>query len=164
MISDANFIGMSVTLSGVELLRVSTVLQDCADQLSVLGQIMPDIYRSRQVAALCKVLSDENGDVTKKQNGEEQNLKAAGQGQGVGGLSDATRELHMSQKELNRTLDANPHSSNNLAKVQQDRQSVAQVINDALVEVQEKGTFNSLLLAVEQEKRKKAYKLDIVIS
>lgn len=47
---------MPVPLSGVELLRLCTVLQDCAAQLSVLGHIMPDSYRGRPEAD--KVLSD----------------------------------------------------------------------------------------------------------
>ncbi|KAM9453259.1 dynein regulatory complex protein 9-like [Salvelinus alpinus] len=41
---------MPVPLSGVELLSVCTVLQDCAAQLSVLGHIMPDTYRGRPEA------------------------------------------------------------------------------------------------------------------
>ena len=43
---------MSVRLSRVELLRLCTVLQDCVDQLAVLGHVMPDTYKGRPDADL----------------------------------------------------------------------------------------------------------------
>ncbi|XP_064794137.1 dynein regulatory complex protein 9 isoform X3 [Oncorhynchus masou masou] len=153
---------MPVPLSGVELLRLCTVLQDCAAQLSVLGHIMPDTYRGRPEAD--KFVSADIGQVLEQQKGAEQNLKAARQFERESGrLSDATRELHRSQKELNRTLEENPLSPDNLAKVQRDRQFVAHVIADVLAELQERGTFHSLLFAVGEEKRRKANLLDIII-
>ncbi|XP_038843162.1 dynein regulatory complex protein 9-like [Salvelinus namaycush] len=179
---------MSVPLSGVELLRVCTVLQDCEAQLSVLGHIMPDTYRGRPEADkvlsdypqltlyaelmsiarihmfLWKFVSADIGQVLEQQKGAEQNLKAARQFERESGrLSDATRELHRSQKELNRTLEEDPLSPDNLAKVQRDSQFVGHVIADVLAELQEKGTFHSLLFAVEEEKRRKANLLDIII-
>uniref|UniRef100_A0A4W5K5H3 Uncharacterized protein n=1 Tax=Hucho hucho TaxID=62062 RepID=A0A4W5K5H3_9TELE len=153
---------MPVLLSGVELLRVCTVLQDCAAQLSVLAHIMPDTYRSRPESD--KVVSADVGQVLEQQKGALQNLKAARQFERAAGrLSDATRELHRSQKELNRTLEENPLSPDNLAKVQRDSQFVAHVIADVLAELQERGTFHSLFLAVGEEKRRKANLLDIII-
>ncbi|XP_038843553.1 dynein regulatory complex protein 9-like [Salvelinus namaycush] len=153
---------MSVPLSGVELLRVCTVLQDCEAQLSVLGHIMPDTYRGRPEAD--KFVSADIAQVLEQQKGAEQNLKAARQFERESGrLSDATRELHRSQKELNRTLEENPLSPDNLAKVQRDSQFVAHVIADVLAELQEKGTFHSLLFAVGEEKRRKANLQDIII-
>ncbi|XP_071223234.1 dynein regulatory complex protein 9-like [Salvelinus alpinus] len=153
---------MSVPLSGVELLSVCTVLQDCEAQLSVLGHIMPDTYRGRPEAD--KFVSADIEQVLEQQEGAEQNLKAARQFERESGrLSDATRELHRSQKELNRTLEENPLSPDNLAKVQRDSQFVGHVIADVLAELQEKGTFHSLLFAVEEEKRRKANLQDIII-
>ncbi|XP_029628084.1 dynein regulatory complex protein 9 isoform X2 [Salmo trutta] len=153
---------MPVLLSGVELLRLCTVLQDCAAQLSVLGHIMPDSYRGRPEAD--KFVSADIGQVLEQQKGAEQNLKPARQFERESrGLSDATRELHRSQKELNRTLEENPLSPDNLAKVQRDSQFVAHVIADVLAELQERGTFHSLLFAVGEEKRRKANLLDIII-
>lgn len=67
-------------------------------------------------------MSADIGQVLEQQKGAEQNLKAACQFERESrGLSDATRELHRSQKELNRTLEENPLSPDNLAKVQRDR-------------------------------------------
>ncbi|XP_046891345.1 dynein regulatory complex protein 9 [Hypomesus transpacificus] len=153
---------MSVRLSRVELLRLCTVLQDCVDQLAVLGHVMPDTYKGRPEADL--EVSANIGEVLKQQKGAENNLKAARQFQGeAGGLLDATREFHRSQKELNRTLEENPMAPDNLAKVQRDRQFVACVLADVLEELHEKEVFNSLLLAVEEEKRRKAHLLDIII-
>lgn len=43
------------------------------------------------------------------------------------------------------------------------RQFLAQVISNVLEELKEKGTFESLFMAVEEEKKKKAHLLDIII-
>ncbi|XP_010901596.1 dynein regulatory complex protein 9 isoform X3 [Esox lucius] len=113
---------------------------------------------------LWKMLSADIGQVFEQQKGAEQNLKAARQYQvEAREIQDATRELHSSQKELNRALDENSVSPEILAKVQKDRQFVAKVITNVLTELQEKGTYNSLLLAVEEEKKRKANLQDIII-
>uniref|UniRef100_A0A8C7UU18 Dynein regulatory complex protein 9 n=1 Tax=Oncorhynchus mykiss TaxID=8022 RepID=A0A8C7UU18_ONCMY len=104
---------MPVPLSGVELLGLCTVLQDCAAQLSVLGHIMPDTHRGRPEAD--KVLSDY------------------------------------------------PQLYTELMSVGFFNQFVAHVIADVLAELQERGTFHSLLFAVGEEKRRKANLLDIII-
>ncbi|KAI4894893.1 hypothetical protein NFI96_003889, partial [Prochilodus magdalenae] len=94
----------------------------------------------------------------------EHHLKTARQGHAEGAdLTEALQELHRSHRELNRTLEESPLSQDRLAKVQRDRQFVAQVIMDVLMELQEKGTFHSLLQAVEEEKKRKAHLQDIII-
>ncbi|KAL7870905.1 hypothetical protein SRHO_G00084020 [Serrasalmus rhombeus] len=152
---------MSAQLTGADLLRVSTVLQACADQLAVLGHIMPDTYRSRPEAEM-RVEVD-IGVVMEQQKAAEHHLKAARGQAETADLSEAVQELHRSQRELNRTLEESPLSQDNLAKLQRDRQFVAQVIMDVLAELQEKGTFHSLLQAAEEEKKRKARLQDIII-
>ncbi|KAL7878455.1 hypothetical protein AOLI_G00094290 [Acnodon oligacanthus] len=150
---------MSAQLTGADLLRVSTVLQACADQLAVLGHIMPDTYRSRQEAE--KVVEVDISVVMEQQRAAEHQLKTAREGQAD--LSEAVQELHRSHRELKRTLEESPLSQDNLAKLRRDRQFVAQVIMDVLAELQEKGTFHSLLQAAEEEKKRKAHLQDIII-
>ncbi len=36
-----------IMLSGVEAIHVATVLEDCVDQLSILGRIMPASYEEK---------------------------------------------------------------------------------------------------------------------
>ncbi|XP_036440681.1 dynein regulatory complex protein 9 [Colossoma macropomum] len=153
---------MSAQLTGADLLRVSVVLRACADQLAVLGHIMPDTYRSRPEAEM--VVEGDIGVVMEQQRAAEHHLKTARGGQAEGAdLSEAVQELHRSHRELNRTLEESPLSRDNLAKLQRDRQFVAQVIMDVLAELQKKGTFHSLQQAVEEEKKRKAHLQDIII-
>lgn len=52
----------------------------------------------------------------------EQSLRTLRHNQGESGcVIDAVQELHKSHKELNRTLETNPLSPDNLTKVQRDR-------------------------------------------
>ena len=52
----------------------------------------------------------------------EQSLKMVRQNQGEGGtVTGAMQEMHRSHKELSRTMETNPLSPDNLAKVQRDR-------------------------------------------
>ena len=52
-------------LSGVEAIHVATVLEDCVDQLSILGRIMPASYEEKpdadEVSVLCNCLQIEIG-------------------------------------------------------------------------------------------------------
>lgn len=41
-------------LSGVEAIHMATVLEDCVDQLAILGRIMPATYRNRPDAESVK--------------------------------------------------------------------------------------------------------------
>ena len=36
-----------MSLSGIEAIHMATVLEDCVDQLSILGRIMPVSYEER---------------------------------------------------------------------------------------------------------------------
>ncbi|KAG5269402.1 hypothetical protein AALO_G00201620 [Alosa alosa] len=153
---------MSVDISGAQLVRVCTVLQDCADKLAVLGNIMPDTYHGRPEAD--SVVGADISGVISQHREAEQSLKTVRQIHAEGGaITEAVQELHKSHKELDRTMETNPLSPDNLAKVQRDRQFLAEVIINVLAEVKEKGTIESLLLAVEEEKKKKAHLLDIII-
>ncbi|XP_026855297.2 dynein regulatory complex protein 9 isoform X1 [Electrophorus electricus] len=153
---------MAAHISGIELLRVSSILQDCCDQLAVLGHIMPDTDKRRAEADM--VLSADISAVMEQHRAAEVCLKVAREARVDGdAVSEATHQLHRSQKELNRILAESRFSSDNLAKVQRDRQFLAQVKSDTLAELQEKGTFQSLWQALEEEKKRKANLQDIII-
>ncbi|XP_066540761.1 dynein regulatory complex protein 9 [Hoplias malabaricus] len=137
---------MSSPLSDVKILRVSAVLQACADQLAVLGNIIPNTSTGKTV------MEDDVGLVMESQRAAEHHPKA----------HEAMQELHISHRELNRTLVESPLFHENMAKVQRDRQFVAEVIKDILAELQEKGTFHSLLKAAEEEKKRRAHLQEII--
>ncbi|XP_036388188.1 dynein regulatory complex protein 9-like [Megalops cyprinoides] len=130
-------------------LRLIIVMQDCADQLAVLGHIMSSTYKGRPDAE--QVEPDEEEEMFQF---EKDPLEIADTGENPFN--------RMSPRELRRALENKPVSPDNLDEVQHDRHFLAQVITDVLEELQTAGTFDSLLLAVEKEKTKKAHQLDII--
>uniref|UniRef100_A0A8C1WSM3 Dynein regulatory complex protein 9 n=1 Tax=Cyprinus carpio TaxID=7962 RepID=A0A8C1WSM3_CYPCA len=126
-------------MMSVDVLRACAVLQDCADQLAVLGNIIHPGADTQQRTEL--------------------HLKTARLMSGSS-LSDFTGELHQSQKNL--SIQERLFTPDNLAKVQKDRQFVSDVINGLMVDLQEKNSFQSLFSAVEEQRKKKAQLLDII--
>ncbi|XP_059363095.1 dynein regulatory complex protein 9 isoform X2 [Carassius carassius] len=126
-------------MMSVDVLRACAVLQDCADQLAVLGNII------------------HHGADTKQRT--ELHLKTARLMAGSS-LSDFTGELHQSQKQL--SIQERLFTPDNLAKLQKDRQFVSDVVNGLMVDLQEKNSFQSLFSAVEEERKKKAQLLEII--
>ena len=45
-----------ITLAGSDAIHIATVLEDCIDQLSVLGKIMPSSYDGRPEAYSVRTL------------------------------------------------------------------------------------------------------------
>ncbi|XP_073709399.1 dynein regulatory complex protein 9 isoform X1 [Misgurnus anguillicaudatus] len=112
------------------------VLQDCADQLSVLDNIMRPGADTRSIRKF--------------------NLKTAEQG-----LKDGSSLSDIRSQEQLRF--ESPLTPADLVKVQVDRQFVSEVINGLIVELWEKNTFQSLFSAVEEERKIKAQLLDILM-
>ncbi|XP_016132179.1 dynein regulatory complex protein 9 [Sinocyclocheilus grahami] len=117
----------------VDVLRACAVLQDCANQLAVLGNIMHPGKDTQQRTEL--------------------HLKTARLMAGSS-LSDFTGELHQSQKQL--SIQERLFTPDNLAKVQKDSNSTK------IVDLQEKNSSQSLFSAVEEQRKKKAQLLDII--
>uniref|UniRef100_A0A8B9JIL2 IQ motif containing G n=1 Tax=Astyanax mexicanus TaxID=7994 RepID=A0A8B9JIL2_ASTMX len=144
---------MSCRVSGVDRLRVCAVLERCADQLDILGHIMPKNRRSRPGAEEAEAAHISV--IIKQHQAAESHLKTVRKSRvNDSELSEAVEELHLSQNQLRRTLEESSSSHNNLAKVERDRQFVAKVISDLLAEIQESGTFHSLVQATEEERKK----------
>uniref|UniRef100_A0A8C2CGG5 Dynein regulatory complex protein 9 n=1 Tax=Cyprinus carpio TaxID=7962 RepID=A0A8C2CGG5_CYPCA len=125
-------------MMSVDVLRACAVLQDCADQLAVLGNIIhpgADTQRTELHLKTARLMAGSS-------------------------LSDFTGELHQSQKHL--SIQERLFTPDNLAKVQKDRQFVSDVINGLMVDLQEKNSFQSLFSAVEEQRKKKAQLLDII--
>ncbi|KAJ8368106.1 hypothetical protein SKAU_G00081340 [Synaphobranchus kaupii] len=130
---------MAAQWSVVERIRLITALQDCEDQLAVLGHVMPNVGMGH-----LEMLEQRNG-VAQQYQAEEAGL--------------AKQELR-SQKESNLNPENKPDS---LAEVEYDRHFVAQVITNLLRELRETGTFHSLLSTIEEEKKRKAHIRDFII-
>uniref|UniRef100_A0A8C4YJL2 IQ motif containing G n=1 Tax=Gopherus evgoodei TaxID=1825980 RepID=A0A8C4YJL2_9SAUR len=113
--------------SPLEAVQICAVLEDCLDQLAILGYIMPVSYEGRTDisnvgASIFKILL----------------------------FSFLANHL------FSRAAKQSAVSSNNLRKVQADRQDASDVIAETLQEMQTSGTFQSLLQAVQREKERKS--------
>ncbi|KAJ8404009.1 hypothetical protein AAFF_G00343590 [Aldrovandia affinis] len=128
----------------VERIGLSMVLQDCADQMAVLGHI---------AQCISKGLAQGNEKLHEIQSKSQVELCR---------VSEAAREERRVHMELRRALENKPLIPDVLLEVERDRRFLALVIKNVLEELQEADTFYSLLAAVEDEKRKKAHYHDMI--
>ncbi|XP_034371579.1 dynein regulatory complex protein 9 isoform X1 [Arvicanthis niloticus] len=143
------------TLSLLDVLRVSAIMEDIIDQLSILGYIIPVQYERRQslsqkasheamvpntpkisTSFLTKEKSSINLVTENKQRGQEITFKKP-------------------TKQTTMTLET-------LKKIQNDRQYFSDVIANAMMEMQESGSFSSLLEALGKERGSKMNFHDVI--
>ncbi|KAM3931808.1 dynein regulatory complex protein 9 [Leptodactylus fuscus] len=155
------------SLPVMEVLRVCTVLEDSLDQLSVLGYIMPVSYQGRNNiigSEISKILKDQ-----RQMEGNFEELIAARadiqltSSPPLSKLQDlkeqvqeASENLKMSNVQFTKAARQNPLTSDNLKKVQADRQFAADIMVDLLMELETTGSFQSIQHSVASEKEKKA--------
>ncbi|KAK2848421.1 hypothetical protein Q7C36_010103 [Tachysurus vachellii] len=149
------------------MMRVCAVLQDCADQLTVLGNIISGTHRDTRAATT--VISEHISMVLQQNRAAELHLKEAREGQAEGSgesqaVHEAVHELHRTQRELEHMLMDSPISSDYITKVQSDRRFAARLICELLTELKEEGTFSSLIHTVDEQMRTKAQLQDIIHS
>ncbi|KAI8498737.1 PREDICTED: IQ domain-containing protein G-like [Branchiostoma belcheri] len=154
-----------------DVLQVATVLEDCVDQLVVLGKIMPVSYEGRPDAD--EIVGDEIGRIVDSQRQLEQQfsqLMTARQDTKVSGavgkmdrlmqldqdITAVSGGLKGSNQFFTRSLKQSPLTSDNLEKIQADRAFVESVMVEAQSELAVSGTFLSLLQSVLSEREKKA--------
>ncbi|XP_074819495.1 dynein regulatory complex protein 9 isoform X2 [Natator depressus] len=155
--------------SPLEAVQICAVLEDCLDQLAILGYIMPVSYEGR--TDISNIDAQEISEITKSQKElgvkfeqlmsaksenrptvPSESLKFTELGQQ---LQETSGDLKRANHLFSRAAKQSAVSSDNLRKVQADRQYVSDVIADTLQEMQTSGTFQSLLQAVQREEEKK---------
>ncbi|KAF6027003.1 IQCG [Bugula neritina] len=155
------------TLKAYESVCIASVLEDCADQLAILGAIMPGSYEARKDAK--QIVKDEIGslvDEQKKLEGVYEDVMTDRvTGQGEAGLATkqashgkaqlAGKELTNSTNVMLRSLKQNPLTMDNLSKVQDDRGFLENVVIQSIHELKDKNTYHSLVEAVKTEKIRK---------
>lgn len=158
-------------MGGIEAIHVATVLEDCVDQLCILGRIMPVSYEERKDTD--EIVGDEITQLVDNQRGLESRYEQTldrkqqiGQGktrsildkkqeaqkdtQAIGG--ELRNNLHV----FSRSLKQSPLTPDNLEKVQADRGFLEKVLYGTLMELSNSGGFQVLVDAVRNEKEKKA--------
>ncbi|XP_071608520.1 dynein regulatory complex protein 9 [Heliangelus exortis] len=154
-------------LTHLEALMFTAVLEDCVEQLTILGYIMPVPCEGE--ANISHTGSQEMKEITETQRELDttcQELMSARQGGGETVSSMSLKNIKDKQ-QVEKTEDvkstrlrnmAMKHSAlpeENLRKIQADRQYASDVITATMKELQEFGTFSSLTEANEREKAKK---------
>ncbi|XP_073482643.1 dynein regulatory complex protein 9 [Aquarana catesbeiana] len=156
-----------MSLPMLDVLRVCTVLEDSLDQLSILGFIMPVSYHGQS-----DMVGNEVGTILKTQRQLEGRFEEL-----IGSHSsrqltppplsnkfldlkdqvhETSQKLKISNEQFTKAVRQSPLTSDNLKKVQADRQFAADIITDMLKELETTGSFQSLQHAVVMEKEKKA--------
>ncbi|XP_057595232.1 dynein regulatory complex protein 9 isoform X2 [Hippopotamus amphibius kiboko] len=154
-------------LSILDVLRISAVLEDTTDQLSILNYIMPIQYDKRQgVSVKNKEMHLEGKSLEKlslvskpsKISGpflhkEEPKLPEITQGGQFNKVHDLIFKKPTRQAIMN---------TETLKKIQIDRQFFSDVITETVQELQDSGTFTNLLKALGKERENKMHFYDII--
>ncbi|NWX91275.1 DRC9 protein, partial [Nothoprocta ornata] len=163
-------------ITHLEALLFAAVLENCVDQLSILGYIMGAPAEGR--ADISHADGQEMKEITVTQKGMDtthQDLVSPRQGSGepVTTKSPNSTELKQQLQKsgdlgssyhlFKRTMKHRVMSADNLRKIQADRQYVSDVITSTMIKMQESGTFSSLPEAIEREKEKKSKLHDILL-
>ncbi|XP_037262841.1 dynein regulatory complex protein 9 isoform X2 [Falco rusticolus] len=160
----------------LEALLFTAVLENCVDQLSILGYIMPVSYEGKtdfshtgiqemkEIRETQKELDISYQELMSARQGSGEtvtfmSLKSSKHEQQLGKTEDLKRIHHLS----NRAMKDSALSVENLRKIQADRQYASDVITITMKKMQELGTFNSLTEANEREKARKSKFHDILM-
>ncbi|NXR23980.1 DRC9 protein, partial [Cinclus mexicanus] len=153
-------------ITHLEALMFSAVLENCVDQLAILGYIMPVPHEDNNKM---KEMIQEELDINspelmsaKQESGEivtSMALKNIEHKQEQGKIEDQKSTQHSSKSFKKHTTRA----AKKLKKIYADRQYASDVITVTIKNMEEFGTFNSLTDANEREKAKKNKFYDILI-
>lgn len=155
-------------LSSLDTIHIAAVLEDCVDQLAILGHIMPPSLEGRQDAA--QIVDDELGQILQDQRDLESRYEALvnhrddpnSNNKGLLKVPEdlqphsVAKSLRESTNALNRSFKQNPLTNDSLSKIQADRKFLQDVMEETLEEIVTHKSFDSLVRAVNTEKEKKA--------
>lgn len=132
------------SLSLLDVLRVSTIMEDIIDQLSILGYIIPVQYERRQ--SLSQKTSHERTSMASSTRKSSVPLSAKEKSTGPE-IKQRGQDfiLKTPTRQTMMTLET-------LKKIQNDRQYFSDVIANAMKEMQDSGSFRSLLETLGKER------------
>ncbi|NXG55148.1 DRC9 protein, partial [Hemiprocne comata] len=163
-------------LTHLEALQFAAVLEDCVEQLSILGYMMPVPYEG--TADTSHTGSQEMKEITETQkelDTKHQKFMLARRGSGATVASKCPKNIKEKQQlgkhgalksTCHLSSGAMKHSAlpvEHLRKIQADRQYASDVITATMKEMQESGTFNTLTEAIESERARKSKIQDLLI-
>ncbi|XP_052014578.1 dynein regulatory complex protein 9 [Apodemus sylvaticus] len=140
-------------LSLLDVLRVSTVMEDIIDQLSILGYIIPVQYERRQ--SLSQKASHEGASMIPSTPKISASLITKEKSMAENKQRGQDYTFKKPTKQTTMTLET-------LKKIQNDRQYFSDVIANTMVEMQDSGSFTSLLEALGKERDSKMNFHDVI--
>ncbi|NWV45499.1 DRC9 protein, partial [Daphoenositta chrysoptera] len=150
-------------ITHLEALMFSAVLENCVDQLEILGYIMPVSHKDKtEVSQIIQELDSNSPGLmsAKQESGKEVTstaLKSTEHKQQQG-KTDQKSTHHSSKSSKKRPTRA----ALKLRKMYADRQYASDVITITIKKMEETGTFSTLTDANEREKAKKSKLFDIL--
>ncbi|KAG8524457.1 Dynein regulatory complex protein 9, partial [Galemys pyrenaicus] len=156
-------------LSLPDVLRISAVLEDTTVQLSILNYIMPVQYERKQSTKKNKEMDLEGKNLEKLPLVSKAKSPAPSLPKEDPQLSEM-RKGSLFTKDFNKMQDLvfqkpvrqSIMTVETMKKIQMDREFFSDVIIDTVEELQDTGTFTSLLNALNKEKGRKMYFYDII--
>jgi len=151
---------MSDKLSNLDTIHVSAVLEDCVDQLAILGGILPVSVDHQRVQLV-------SNDILRLIEGQEELERkyeklVANKGHKGEEVESVSRALQGHTRALNKSFRQATGSNDNLQKVQSDRKFLFDILNETLKEIKTNQTFSTLINAVQDEKKKKSELQEII--
>ncbi|XP_065055928.1 dynein regulatory complex protein 9-like [Rhopilema esculentum] len=152
---------MDYKLSALDTIHVSAVLEDCVDQLAILGSIIPvssENHRGQLVSNDILGLIEGQEELERKYETLVSSKAPKSQE-----LENVSKALQNHTKALSRSFRQATGANDTLQKIQSDRKFLLDILNETLNEIKEEQTFSTLVNAVSEEKRKKTELQDIII-
>lgn len=155
-------------LSILDVLRISAVLEDTTDQLSILNYIMPVQYERRPSKSLKKnsemnleekspekpPVVSRTSKISPKEEPKLPEIRLGG---------PFAREFNKVQEiALKSPTRQSITTTETLKKIQIDRQFLSDVITNTMQELQDSGTFTNLLKSLSEERENKMHFYDII--
>ncbi|XP_008568930.1 PREDICTED: IQ domain-containing protein G [Galeopterus variegatus] len=158
-------------LSLLDVLRISAVLEDTADQLSILNYIMPVQYEGRQGTSMKRKEINLQGKSLDKLPMVSTALKMTSpflpnEGPKLPEISQGG-QFAMEFNKMQDLVFKKPTrqtimTMETLKKIQIDRQFLSDVIANTMQELQDSGTFTNLLQALSKERENKKHFYDVI--
>ena len=151
---------MAFKLSALDTIHVSVALEDCVDQLAILGRIMPSNNDTRQEG------DDEVVGLIEQQKILESNYEELMSAPNLKDLEadviNLTKAIHLNTQAINKSFRRNKFVQDAGQKVQLDRKFLYDVLESTLSEIKNTHQFSTLVDAVNNEKTKKTELQSIV--
>ncbi|XP_012496673.1 PREDICTED: IQ domain-containing protein G [Propithecus coquereli] len=152
-------------LSLPDVLRISAVLEDTTDQLSILNYIMPVQYERRPSIGMKNKEMNSKGKGLDKLPMVSTISKVPKEGPKLpeirqGGLEFNKMQDLIFEKPTKQTI----VTTETLKKIQMDRQFLSDVIANTVTELEDSGTFTNLLSDLSKERENKMHFYDVITS